>query len=356
MSQPHKFFRIIPDNTDWDFVGKRAIMLVISVLVIAFSAFEYFQEGLTLGIEFAGGADVQVRFDEPVETGAVRDALLEGDIQGASVQTIESTAALNLEEGLSAGAAAGSDTPEFLIKVKANEGEEISATVQRTRDALAGQFGPPRTTDNAEGTWEVRRQESASASAVAELTQKGVWAIGYSVFFIFIYIVFRFSQVDYRTAIGYATGAIVALVHDVLIIFSGLILLHKEITLPVVAAILTVIGYSLNDTIVVFDRIRENHSRYRARDLWDTVNKSVNESISRTVVTSLTTLAVLICLFLLGGNVIHDFAFVLILGIITGTYSSVFVASPFFVWTSNILRKMNSQKAAQSISNRTPPV
>ena len=356
MSQPHKFFRVIPENTEWDFIGKRQVMLIISVLLIAFSGFEYAREGLTLGIEFAGGADIQVRFDESTDTGAVRDALSEAGIEGASVQTIEAAGSLNLEQGLTSGESAGASTLEFLIKVKAADGEEVSATVQRVRAALSAKFGEPRTSDNAVGSWEVRRQESASASAVAELSQKGVWAIGYSVFFIFIYIVFRFSQVDYKTAIGYATGAIVALIHDVLIIFSGLILLHKEITLPVVAAILTVIGYSLNDTIVVFDRIRENHGRYRARDLWDTVNKSVNESISRTVITSLTTLIVLVCLFLLGGNVIHDFAFVLTLGIITGTYSSVFVAAPFFVWTSNVLRNMGAQKAGASAANRTPRV
>ncbi|MCB0218502.1 MAG: protein translocase subunit SecF, partial [Chrysiogenetes bacterium] len=270
MSQPHKFFTLIPENTEWDFVGKRRIMLILSLLLMAFAGVEYVREGITLGIEFAGGADIQVRFDESTDTGAVRDALGEGGIEGASVQTIEGAGSLNLEEGMTSGEAAGSSTQEFLIKVKAEEGEEISATVLRVRAALSAKFGDPRTSDNATGTWEVRRQESASPSAVAELSQKGIWAVGYSVFFIFIYIVFRFSQVDYKTAIGYATGAIVALIHDVLIIFSGVVLLHKEITLPVVAAILTVIGYSINDTIVVFDRIRENHGRYRSRDLWET--------------------------------------------------------------------------------------
>ncbi|MCB0221590.1 MAG: protein translocase subunit SecF [Chrysiogenetes bacterium] len=314
------------------------------------------REGITLGIEFAGGADIQVRFDESTDTGAVRDALGEGGIEGASVQTIEGAGSLNLEEGMTSGEAAGSSTQEFLIKVKADEGEEISATVLRVRAALSAKFGDPRTSDNATGTWEVRRQESASPSAVAELSQKGIWAVGYSVFFIFIYIVFRFSQVDYKTAIGYATGAIVALIHDVLIIFSGVVLLHKEITLPVVAAILTVIGYSINDTIVVFDRIRENHGRYRSRDLWETVNKSVNESLSRTIITSLTTVLVLACLFAMGGSVIHDFAFVLLVGITTGTYSSIFVASPFFVWTSNTLRKMTAQKAGAAAASRTPRV
>lgn len=356
MSQPHKFFRLIPENTDWDFIGKRWIMLSISVLLIVFSGFEYAEEGLTLGIEFAGGADVQVRFDSSTDTGAVRDALLESGIEGASVQTIESAGDLNLEEGISSGAAASNETPEFLIKVKAAEDEEISATVLRVRQALAAKFGQPRTSDNATGTWEVRRQESASPSAVSELTQKGVWAIAYSTFFIFIYIVFRFSQVDYKTAIGYATGAIVALIHDVLIIFSGVILLHKEITLPVVAAVLTVIGYSINDTIVVFDRIRENHSRYRSRDLWETVNKSVNESLSRTIMTSLTTVLVLVCLFAMGGSVIHDFAFVLLIGVTTGTYSSIYVASPFFVWTTTALRNMSAEKTASAANARTPRV
>lgn len=357
MSQPHKFFSLIPQVTNWDFVGKRQVMLIISVLLIAFSAYEYMHEGLTLGIEFSGGADIRVRFDEATDTAAIRAALDEAKIEGASVQTMADAGTLNLEQGLAGGAAAGAEAPEYLIKVKALADEEISATVLRAREALAAKFGEPRTSDNDnQGTWEVRRQESASASAVAELTQKGVWAMGYSVFFIFIYIVFRFSQVDYKSAIGYATGAVVATVHDILMVLSALILLHKEITLTVVAAILTVIGYSLNDTIVVFDRIRENHGRYRSRDLWETVNRSVNDSLSRTAMTTFTTLLVVFCLFVMGGTVIHDFAFVLLVGILTGTYSSIYVASPFFVWTTSILRNMASQSTAASPDSRTPRV
>jgi len=350
----HKFFRAIPAGTTFDFARQRFFWLAVSVILIAGSIALYQARGLTLGIEFSGGADIQIQFDTAISTADLRAALEEGEIDGYSVQTMEAATDLNLEKGLTAGEAAGSASPEFLIKVKATPGEEIADTAARVRKAIEAKFGNARTSEKPEGKWEVRRQESASPAAVQELTRKGIQSILYSAFFIFLYIVVRFAQIDYASAIGYGAGAVVSLFHDVLVVFAAFVITGKEVTLPVVAAVLTVIGYSINDTIVIFDRMRENMQRHRGAGLWDTVNRSVNESLSRTIITVLTVVLVLLALFFLGGPVIHDFAFALLVGVTTGTYSSIFVASPTYVWTTQAIRRLQRRPAGGR--SRTPRV
>lgn len=411
----HRFFQIVPENINIDFAKQRFFWIGVSVLLMIFAIVEFQVVGLKLGIEFSPGADIRVRFDEPVTTAEVREALQAGGVKDAVVQTIDEPLGVNLEEGIEAGAAAGALSPEFLIKVKAGEiatedqgdaplaaetpvdgelpvaeesgtgepvqgepeaaadeavepllahegleapAEERSAAyvIDQVKSALAAKFGPQKTETAPEGTWEVRRQEATSAGAVAELTRKGFETVAFATIFIFIYIVFRFSQTDWMTGIGYGVGAVVCIVHDIAIVFAALIISGRELSLTVVAALLTVIGYSLNDTIVVYDRIRENHLRYRSRDLWETINRSVNDSLSRTLITSLTTLLVLACLYIFGGSVINDFAFVLIIGIIVGTFSSVFIASPTFVYTTQALKKLRGEPTEATARARTPRV
>ncbi|MEW6777489.1 MAG: protein translocase subunit SecF [Bdellovibrionota bacterium] len=351
----HKFFTVFPENPNIDFARQRFFWLAVSLALIAGSFVMYKARGLQYGIEFAGGADIQVKFDEAVATEDVRKALEDGKIEGASVQTIEESAKLDIEKGLTVGLGAGAASPEFLIKVKGVEGEDIADTAKRTRTALEAKFGPSRTAEQPTGKWEVRRQESASPSAVAELTKKGMDSIFYSTILIFLYIVVRFAQVDWASAVGYGVGAVIATAHDLLVIFAAFTYTGKEVTLPVVAGVLTVIGYSINDTIVVYDRIRENYSRNRSRELWETINKSVNETLSRTVITGCTTFLVILSLMFLGGSVIHDFAYTLFIGILTGTYSSIFVASPIFVWTTKAIHRFQKSRAG-TLEAKTPRV
>jgi len=188
-------------------------------------------------------------------------------------------------------------------------------------EALTGQFGA--------GNFDIRRIEFVGPKVGKDLTNKAILAIVFAWIGMLIYIAWRF---EFR----YALGAIIALIHDTIIVIGALSLLNKEFTLTIVAALLTVIGYSVNDTIVVFDRIRENRKKDLKRRLGEIINSSVNETLSRTILTSFTVFLVLIALFFLGGPVIHDFAFALLVGIVVGTYSSIFIASPIVLLFENL--------------------
>ena len=233
---------------------------------------------------------------------------------------------------------------------------------------------------------EIRRDEGVGPSVSNDLKQKALFAIFYAILFIAIYISGRFELkwlmsivmavslalvvyiassfgvsvtwliiVALIVTIGlcwilnlkYAMGAIIALIHDVTITIGAFALTDREISLAIIAAILTIVGYSLNDTIVVFDRIRENLRRFRKRELEDVMNASINETLSRTILTSMTTLIVVVSLFVLGGGVIHDFAFAILIGVMVGTYSSVFVASPILLlWEGGFTKRVKAKKNA----------
>ncbi len=196
--------------------------------------------------------------------------------------------------------------------------KELQAKVEQ---AMTGQFGA--------GQYEIRRIEFVGPKVGKDLTQKAILAIIFSWIGMLIYIAWRF---EFR----YGLGGIIALVHDTIITIGALSLLNKEFTLTIVAALLTIIGYSINDTIVVFDRIRENRKKDIKRSLGDIINASVNETLSRTILTSFTVFLVLLALFFLGGPVIHDFAFALLVGVVIGTYSSIFIASPIVLVFENL--------------------
>ncbi|NIR45582.1 MAG: protein translocase subunit SecF [Gemmatimonadetes bacterium] len=264
-----------------------AALVILGVLSIGIHG------GLNYGVDFTGGTLFQVRFNEEVAASEIREALDAAQMTGAQVQDF-----------------GGED--EFLIRTaEFLEGErELADRVDRT---LTDRFGA--------GSYDVVRVEAVGPKVGGELRQRAVGAVLISFVLTLLYLGFRF---EWR----FGLAAIIATVHDVLITFGAISILNIEISLPTVAAILTIIGYSLNDTIIIFDRIRENLKKHRRMKYIEILDLSINETLPRTVMTSGTTLAVLLALAVFGGAVIREFTIVLIIGVLIGTYSSIFVASP----------------------------
>ena len=290
--------KLIKEVTHFDFLGKRTLSLMLSgILVIAGIVGFFALGGLKYGIDFTGGTLVQVRLDDSKNITEIRDAITDSEIGGFSLQTFGDTEAneylITLAETGKAGKAA-SDSPGVLVE-----------------RALKKNF--PSLT--------VRRVESVGPKVGEELKLAAFQAIIFSVVAIVFYIWLRFQW-------RYSIAALIALFHDVLIVLGAFVFAGKEISLPVVAAILTIAGYSINDTIVIFDRIRENLRRFQKKAAFDSINESINQTLSRTILTSTTTLFVVLALFLFGGEIINDFAFALVIGVVVGTYSSIFIAAP----------------------------
>ena len=280
----------------FDFIGKRYIAYLFSLTLI-FGSWFYgvFIKGPKFGIDFTGGVLVQVKINDPqVTTGTIRE-LFKGKVEGILVQNVEGES-------------------EFLIKAPAIG--DPNKTVNTVRKILTEKF---------DGKVDIRKVEMIGPTVGKELREKGIMAIIYALLGILIYVAWRFEPI-------FAFGAVLALIHDALATTGIFMAVGREFSLPVIAALLTVIGYSINDTIVVYDRIRENMKIFlRSKPFEEIVNESINQTLSRTVITSLTTLFVVLCLYLFGGGVINDFAFVLLVGIIVGTYSSIFIASAIVV-------------------------
>ncbi len=293
--------QLIRPDINIDFIGKRKIALGLSALMIIASLALLAVKGLNFGIDFTGGTLVEVKFTQAPKIADVRAAISPKGYGNAVIQEFGSP-------------------EEILIRVQNREGEKSSTISTAILDGLKDKF-------SAEAV-EMRRVEYVGPQVGKELTRAGILAVLIAMVAILLYVTFRF---EFR----FALGADAALLHDITIVLGLFSLTGKEFTLPVIAALLTVIGYSLNDTIVVFDRIRENFAANRKRktpeDEITVVNSSINQTLARTLMTSLTTLLVVVALFLLGGEVIHDFAFALIAGILVGTYSSIYVASPIML-------------------------
>jgi len=283
--------RIFKGNLNIDFMGKRYITVVLSGLMIVVAVGALITRGLNLGIDFTGGTLIEVGYQQPVKLEAVRTALSDSGFEQAQAQHFGSSR-------------------DVLIRIAPREGKE---SAQLSEDVLAAL----RVKD---AGVEIRRVEFVGPQVGEELTEQGALAMIYALIGILIYIIIRFQW-------RFAPGAVVALVHDVLIIVGFFALTQTDFDLTVVAALLAVIGYSLNDTIVVFDRIRENFRRMRKRTSLEVMNASINQTLTRTLITSLTTLLVLVSLFVFGGETIHGFSLALIIGVVVGTYSSIYVAS-----------------------------
>lgn len=270
-----------------DFVNKRHLAMVFSAILLLASIVSLSTQGLKLGIDFTGGTLIEVGYQQTADLEDIRTKLDEAKYQGVNVQYF------------------GSDT-EVLIQL-----EPQQITSAKLSSSIIHMLG--------EGV-DVRRVEFVGPKVGEELTNDGGLAMLYALIGILIYVAFRF---EYR----FALGSIAALIHDVVIVLGVFSALQVEFDLTVLAAILAVIGYSLNDTIVVFDRIRENFLSTRLVEPKPIINDALNQTLSRTIMTSLTTLIVLLALFYLGGEVIHSFAGALLVGVIIGTYSSIYVAS-----------------------------
>ena len=270
-----------------DFVGKRKFAMIFSAVLLVLSIASISFQGLKFGIDFTGGTLIELGYEKTADLEDIRLKLSEGDFKGTNVQYF------------------GSDT-EVLIQL---EPQEVSSA--KLSSSIIRMLG--------DGI-DVRRVEFVGPKVGEELTNDGGLAMLYALIGILIYVAFRF---EYR----FALGSIAALVHDVIITLGIFSILQIEFDLTVLAAILAVIGYSLNDTIVVFDRIRENFLSTRQVEAGPIINEALNQTLSLTLMTSLTTLLVLLALFYLGGEVIHSFAGALLIGVIIGTYSSIYVAS-----------------------------
>jgi len=283
--------RLIKPDTSIDFVAYAKYALVLSALLIVVSIVSFSMEKLTFGIDFTGGVIVEVGYPEAVELQKVRDALAEGEFPDATVQHFGTS-------------------DSVMIRLAPEEGADSSDVSTRVMDAL----------DVEDSAAELRRVEFVGPQVGDELVNKGGLALLYTVIAILIYVIVRFHW-------KLAAGAVAALVHDITITLGVFSLFHLDFDLTVLAALLAVLGYSLNDTIVVFDRIRENFRRMRKATPMEVVNASVNQTLARTLMTSGTTILTLLALFFLGGEVIHGFATALLIGVVIGTFSSIFVAS-----------------------------
>lgn len=335
----------IRPDIDINFVGMRyKAFLVSSVLILLSLAAMVWRGGLNLGVDFAGGTLVQIQFQRPTNPDEIRNALADLGFSQSAIQQV----------------GAASDH-EYLIRTDVTT-SELSDLSRKVEESLCKAYG--------EGQATVRRVEMVGPKVGHDLRQKALFAVYYALLFIAIYVSGRFELkwgtsgimvgvlivgVYLLEAMGvpvgylivgallvtmgfcwflklpYALAAVLALIHDVVVTVGAFAVTNKEFTLEVLAALLTIAGYSLNDTIVVFDRVRENIRKVRKEEFKKLINDSINQTLSRTILTGGTTLLALVFLFLFGGTVIHDFAFAMIIGIVVGTYSSIFVASPLLI-------------------------
>lgn len=374
-------------QTNFNFIDARRKAFIVSAVLIAAGMISLLiKGGPDLSIDFEGGTLVQVLFDKPVQIAELRSVVEGAGYSGGEIQSfgqpneylikVEKTGETEVVSAALMGALAEvapsrnwkihsvrEMPPDFssgfeggnLIIIEADSIPAVGELEEGLKEAGVGVIGVTRETGNRvalrlpflgaevkaaeklkeelnarfpDREIEIRRTETVGPKIGAELKNRAWAAIVISIFGILIYISWRFE-------FKFAVGAIVALIHDVLITVGIFSLLDKEISLAIIASLLTIVGYSLNDTIVVFDRIRENFSLRRRESYDRMINISINESLSRTIITSLTTLIVVLFLLFMGGEVIHDFAFALMVGIIVGTYSSVYVASPILVAWQN---------------------
>ncbi|MDG4813042.1 protein translocase subunit SecF [Hydrogenovibrio sp. 3SP14C1] len=280
------------NQKEYNFMAHRKLAMFVSLFFIVASIIGLFVKGLNFGIDFTGGTIVELSYDKPAEVDTIRTSLQDSGFERAVVQNFGSA-------------------EDVLIRIAPKEGVNSAQISNQVMDALR---------ENHSENFELRRVEFVGPQVGDELTEDGALAVIYALIGVLIYVALRF---EFRFSIG----SVAALVHDVVITLGVFSWTQAQFDLTVLAAILAVIGYSLNDTIVVFDRVRENFRTVRDGTPEEVTNLAVNQMLARTLMTSLTTLLVLIALFVLGGEIIHNFALALIVGVVVGTYSSTFVAS-----------------------------
>jgi preprotein translocase subunit SecF len=306
----------LKQDTRIDFIGRRRIAALISISVIVIVLLSLFFRGLNLGIDFTGGTLVEVSYSSSVNTEEVRTNLRRSGLDGVVVQYFGTSRDVLIRLPADPEVDAAESSSLIISSLREPYGETLAQSSENDSQRCVFQDG---TTGDC--TVQMRRVEFVGPQVGGELTEKGGLAMLYALIGIMAYVAWRF---EWR----FALGAVIALVHDVVVTVGIFSLLGLEFSLPVLAAVLAVIGYSLNDTIVVFDRIRENFRKMRKGTIVEIMNSAINQTLRRTLLTSLTTLLVVVTLILLGGEIIKGFAVALFIGILVGTYSSIFVASP----------------------------
>ncbi|HYM19614.1 MAG TPA: protein translocase subunit SecF [Candidatus Kapabacteria bacterium] len=316
------FFR----KTSIDFIGKRRIWYFVSLAITLAGIVWALFKGVEYGIDFAGGTEIQLKFEKTVRIDDIRSALDAGGFRGAEVKyygTDESGVLIRVREGAS-GASAGA-------KVTTDVQAALEKGIQANKSQLM-------------------QNTHIGAKIGAELKQKALFAVLFTCIAILIYLAFRFEFV-------YGLGAVIAIVHDVLVAFAFAVIfngfapwLNLEMNSTMLAAFLTIVGFSVNDTVIIFDRIREDKRKYKGQDLKTIMNRAINETLPRTIITSGTVFMTLVVLFIWGGEVLRGFAFTMLIGVITGTYSSIFVASAIAYDWIHRKREMKTQ----AVGTRTP--
>jgi preprotein translocase subunit SecF len=298
---------LIRPDTRFDFIGKKKFTIWVSTIAILFCLGSiFFHGGLRYGVDFAGGILIQIKFSKAVNISEVRNAL---EVMGSKETMVQAFGGEN----------------EFLIRVEKTS-EDLEGVSKTIQTSLQEQFK--------DKALEIRRAEVVGPKVGKDLKTKALWAVGLSFLGILIYVAWRFKEV------AYGLGGIVALFHDVMVVYGAISIFNIEYSLNVLAVVLTIIGFSINDTIVIFDRVRENIKKMRKENLETIFNISINETLGRTILTSGTVMMVVLILFFFGGPVIHDFTTALIVGLITGTYSTMYIASPVVLfWERHISRR-----------------
>jgi len=299
-------FAIFKEKLSLDFMRIKNRAFVFSAIVIILGIASFAMKGREgFGVDFTGGCLHQLRFENSVDMNKVREGLRTLDLGGIPVQQF------------------GGDR-DIILKAPLKQGLDLSEIAENINQSIRSVYP--------QNPFRVMRTEIVGPAVGSELRNKSIKAALLAIICIALYVAFRFE-------LFYAFGALVALVHDGIVVLGLCSLFGIEISLNVVAAVLTVLGYSINDTIVIFDRIREERKLQRKERFYDVINSSINRTLNRTVITSLTTMIVALCLFFFGGEVIHDFSFALFVGVITGTYSSIYIASGMLLVFQNRLTK-----------------
>lgn len=295
-------------NVDWvnlfKFAGLGSLLLVLGTFVL------FFTKGLNYGVDFRGGVEIQVKFKAKTELSELRDYLSTKGVPVSQLQTI-----------------GDDDQNEFLLKLDSDEKADLNKVSANVGSALNEKYG--------EGSFEILKNDIVGPKAGAELRTSAFKALMWAIIAIMIYLALRF---DYK----FAPGAIAALIHDVALIVGAFIITQKEFSLQIVAALLAIIGYSVNDTVVIYDRVREIEAAHPNLSTSEIINRAINETMSRTIITSLTVLGVSVVMLIWGGTVIHDFFFAMTIGVVLGVYSTIFIAIPMTV----VYEKYVTKKAA----------
>lgn len=322
-------------NTNIDFIGQRTKFFILSVVVTVAGLVVAFATGVQFGIDFEGGTEIAVQFSKTTDPGAIRSALDNSGYEGSEIKSY-------------------GKQNQYLIRVrnaeeKGAEGTSVLADASSTSSELMTKLKSSFPDEDVQ----LLKSEKVGPKVGAELRQQALIAVVLSIIAIMIYVAFRFEFI-------YGLAAIIALVHDVLVAFAAVVICNNlgllnglEINQNMIAAFLTVIGFSINDTVIIFDRIRENRELHKNMALIPLMNMSINETLSRTINTVTTVVLVLLTMVVLGGEVLAGFSFAMLVGILTGAYSSIYIASSFVIWYMEKVKKVNVHGATTAVTGKT---